>query len=146
MKTDTISERHYPVNETDDGEAYECCVTCRSVLGLRKPWPCDSELMRRERDEAEAALAEAHALLVPIEWWYCVWCEVKYPYTDDVDVLKTHSAQCEKHPAIQQRDKLAEALREHLHFHGCDKVPSGLAVHQARQYDALDAIKEDTDA
>ena len=65
-------------------------------------------------DKAEAALADANALLVPIEWWYCVWCETKYPYTDDVEVLKTHSAKCEKHPAIAQRDAAAAAERERL--------------------------------
>ena len=100
----------------------------------------------KRADKAEAELGEANALLVPIEWWYCVWCETKYPFTDDVDVLKTHSANCEKHPAVQQRDRLAEALRDLVRETSALGNEHGVSGYLgARLTDArlaIDAIKE----
>ena len=48
-------------------------------------------------------------------WWYCVWCETKYPYSDTVDVLKSHSAKCEAHPGNAHAKALAEALSQAQH-------------------------------
>ena len=88
-----IAARHVPLDTGNE------CAYC-----FYESWPCDAELLRRERDEALAQLK-------PIEWWYCVWCETKYPYTDSVDALKDHSRVCEAHPGNAHAKALAEALR-----------------------------------
>jgi hypothetical protein len=97
----------------------DTCSECATI------WPCDAiialDIAKAERERAD----EAEALLHPIEWWYCVWCEVKYPYDDGPDTLKAHSATCEKHPAnIAANDPIKPQPHAHMYTWGSSDVDS----------------------
>jgi hypothetical protein len=79
-----------------------------TITDYDKPWHAERVLahpsmqaIARRLDEADEMEKQLH----PIEWWYCVWCETKFPYDDGPDTLKAHSAICEKHPANIARAK-----------------------------------------
>jgi hypothetical protein len=91
----------------------------------------------READRAD----KAEALLVPIEWWYCVWCEVKYPYTDGPDTLKAHSTVCPSHPGNIRADKAEAALAGKYGFEAAGMVIAAQEERDAARADLALAIE-----